>query len=62
MKQNKGGRPPLTEGDTPAKVNLTLPSRDYDRAHTIATKDRVTVPTVLRRAITKYLRDDDDEG
>jgi hypothetical protein len=58
MKHNgKGGRPALNAGDTPAKVNLTLPSKDYDQAHTIATRDRVSVPTVLRRAITQFLKE-----
>lgn len=62
MKHNKGGRPPLTAGDTPAKVNLTVPSQMYDRAHEVATRDRVSVPTVLRRAITRGLdRQEDDE-
>lgn len=63
MKHNKGGRPALTEGDTPAHVNLTVPSKDYDKAHSIAKRDGVSVPEVVRRGLVRYLSDaDQDDG
>jgi hypothetical protein len=63
--RRRTGRPPLTAGDTPATVNLTLPSADYDRAFGIAQRERSSVLTVLRRVIRRGLReelDDDRDG
>jgi hypothetical protein len=60
MKESRRpGRPALTEGDTPAHVNLTMPSKDYDRAHKIARRDGVSVPEVLRRGLARVLSEDD---
>ena len=52
------GRPPLTRGDIPAHVNLTVPSRDYDRADAIAKRDGISVPEVLRRGLARVLSDE----
>lgn len=54
------GRPPLTAGDAPAHVNLTVPSRDYDQAAAIARREGVSVPEVIRRGLQRYLGDDPD--
>lgn len=63
MPEPKRGRPPLTEGDTPAHVNLTVPSRDYDRAHEIAKREGMSVPEVFRRSLARFVADynSDDE-
>lgn len=57
------GRPPLTPGDTPAKVQVYVPSADYDRAHDRAQRLGLTVPELLRRGLRRELSDssDDDE-
>lgn len=52
------GRPPLVQGDIPARVHLTVPSKDYDRAHLIAKRDDVSVPEVIRRGLSRALADD----
>lgn len=52
------GRPPLTEGDTPARVHLTVPSSDYDRADQLAQREGVSVPELLRRGLKRVLADD----
>lgn len=63
MKPTKptGGRPPLTIGDTPAHVNLTVPSREYDRAHAIARREGVSIPEVFRRGLRKLAADADGD-
>lgn len=58
MKPRTPGRPPLTEGDTPARVHVTISSTDYDRAHSIATREGVSVPELVRRGLTRVLDDD----
>lgn len=53
------GRPPLTSGDTPARVHLTVPSPDYDRAYQRAQRDGVSVPELLRRGLARLLDDEE---
>jgi len=55
------GRPALVEGDTSTPVCVKVSTSDYDRASAKARQDGVTVPTVMRRALTRLLDDDDDE-
>lgn len=55
------GRPPLTDGEIPARVHLSLPQKTYDRLHTIARRDGVSTPEVIRRSLSKLLPDDDDD-
>jgi len=55
------GRPTLVAGDTTTPVNLRVPSTDYDRACQLAQRDRVSVSEVLRRGLTRVLRDDRDD-
>jgi hypothetical protein len=50
------GRPPLVPGDTPARVQVTLPSRVYDKADAIAKRDGVSIPEVLRRGLAHVIR------
>jgi hypothetical protein len=54
------GRPPIGEDGTPARVNLTVPAAEYDKAASIARRDGVSVPEVIRRGLHRYLSDDPD--
>jgi hypothetical protein len=55
------GRPPLDADEPSASVHLRLPPRTYDAAYQRAQRDQVSVPEVLRRALDRELRDDDQE-
>lgn len=58
--QRRPGRPALTDGDEPAHVNLTVPSQVYDKAASVARREGVSVPEVIRRGLTRYLDGDPD--
>jgi hypothetical protein len=51
------GRPPVDDENTPARVHVTLPSKDFDRADLIAKREGVSVPELLRRGLTRVLDD-----
>ena len=53
------GRPPLVEGDTTTPVTIRVPSKEYDRACERATRDRVNVPDIIRRGLSRVLDEDD---
>lgn len=63
MSEAKRGRPPLVEGDTPARIHVSVPSKDYDRAQAAAERRGVSVPELVRRSLTRTLSEepDDDE-
>lgn len=50
----------MTDGDEPAHVNLTVPSQVYDKAASVARREGVSVPEVIRRGLTRYLDGDPD--
>jgi hypothetical protein len=52
------GRPPLAPGENPARVQVTLPPREYDRADAIARRHGISIPEVLRRGL-RVVRDDE---
>lgn len=52
------GRPPLTPGDTPTRLHVTVPSADYDRAASIARRDDCSVAEVFRRGLRRLAADD----
>jgi hypothetical protein len=56
--QPTGGRPPKHDGD--ARINVRLSASTYDAAYQRSRRGRVSVPTVVRRALDRYLDDDDD--
>jgi hypothetical protein len=57
------GRKALAANGQPSTpVNVRLPPTDYDRTFTRAQRDGVSVPVVVRRALSKYLDDPDDDG
>ena len=51
------GRPSLEPGIASTELSLTLPEPDYVEARQIAHAEGVSVQDVLRRAITRFLRD-----
>ena len=53
------GRPPLTPGEQPARVHLSVPAADYDRAYQLAQREGISVPQLLRRGLSRELADDD---
>jgi hypothetical protein len=55
------GRPPLTIGDKPAKVQVYVPSADYDRAYELAQRQGISLPQLLRRGLRRELADDDTD-
>ena len=57
----KRGRPPLTPGETPIRVEVLVPVTQYDRAVTRAQRDGVSVSALLRRGLTREMADDGDD-
>jgi hypothetical protein len=57
----KRGRPPLTPGDTPARIEVLVPSTQYDRLYERAQRDGLSIPAIVRRGLTRELADRDDE-
>ena len=56
----KRGRPPLTPGETPTRVEILVPATQYDRACQRAQRDGVSVSALLRRGLTRELATDDE--
>jgi hypothetical protein len=54
------GRPPLVDGDTTTPVTVRFPTRDFDRACQQAARERVPLPELVRRGLTRVLTDDDE--
>lgn len=52
------GRPSVADGETPARVHVTLPPRDYDKMDEIAKRDGCSVPEVIRRGVARVLSDE----
>jgi hypothetical protein len=52
------GRQPLTAGDLPARLHVTIPSRDYDQAQALARRDGLSVAEVVRRGLQRALADE----
>lgn len=63
MIRNGRGKPrldttvPRTAPRSPA-VCVTLPAREYDSAYALARQKRVSLPQVLRVALTRFMRDE----
>lgn len=57
VERKKRGRPPL--GSTPsADVHFRMASEDYDQAFAIASRHRLSVNDIIRRAIKKLIHDE----
>lgn len=52
------GRPPLEHGEPSTALTVRLPNRVYDQACRKATHERVSLPEIVRRALTNLLEDD----
>jgi hypothetical protein len=53
------GRPALEPGTRSTPVNVRLPPAAYDATYQRSRATGESVPTVLRRALAKYLDDDE---
>lgn len=62
MPAPKRGRPPLTPGDPPARVQLLLAPDQYDKLWRLARREDVSVPELLRRGAQRVLADDDEDA
>lgn len=60
--KRRTGRPPLDRDDTTVKVTVSMPSRLYDRMDERAKRDRVNLPTAIRRALESATEDEDDDA
>lgn len=55
------GRKPIDDDNLPARVHVTLSSRDYEKAYERAQREGVSVPELARRGLARVLADNDDE-
>ena len=55
------GRPPLDDNDPSVAISLRVPSKQYDALYERASRERVTVPELIRRALARECRDDQDD-
>jgi hypothetical protein len=49
---NRPGRPPLDPTDRSVAVSLALPGRTFDRVCRLAAIERLSVPEIIRRALS----------
>ncbi len=52
---NRRGRPSVSPDEDSVGVNVKMPSSMYDRVYDRASRDRVTIPEAIRRAVTTDL-------
>jgi hypothetical protein len=55
------GRPPLVIGERSESLHVRLAATAYDRLCERATRDRVSVAAMARRAVERLLDDDEPE-
>jgi hypothetical protein len=56
------GRPPIAGvDDVPARLHVTLPSEQYDKAYARAQREGVSVPELARRGLARVLADNQDD-
>lgn len=61
--RRRGGRPALSHDGAPsAPVCVRLPPEQFDAAHARAVAERVGLPSLVRRAVARYLADPDADG
>lgn len=60
MSDKPRGRPPLVAGDIPARVHVTVPSKDFDKADEIAKREGISVPELVRRGLARVLSEDEE--
>jgi hypothetical protein len=54
--RRKCGRPPLTDGDTPARLRVAIPTAMYDALYERARQVRHrNISVVVREALSRYL-------
>lgn len=52
---NRRGRPRVCPNQPSTDVHLSLPEGMYDKAFALASRDRISVPEVIRRALDRLL-------
>lgn len=55
---HRRGRPSIDPDDGSCKVTITLPNRTYDSLHARATRERLTVPDLIRRELRRERQSD----
>jgi hypothetical protein len=55
----RAGRPPLVVGESSQPLTVRVPATAYDRLCERATRDRLSVPAMVRRALDRLLEDDE---
>jgi predicted HicB family RNase H-like nuclease len=60
MAEKKRGRPSVSPGETPAKVQVYVSPSDYDRAAEAARREGLSVPALMRDALRRRLDSDED--
>lgn len=53
--KKRRGRHALDAGDPSTGVCIKLPSKLYDAAYRVATREQISVPEVMRRALKRLL-------
>lgn len=59
--RRRPGRPSLKLGEASTGVNVRMPVSTFDKACALASRKRMNVPELLRRAFAQYARADRDE-
>jgi hypothetical protein len=55
------GRPRLDDNDRSVSASVKMPGKQFDAVCQRALRDRVSVPEVIRRALDRELRDEDEK-
>jgi hypothetical protein len=55
----KRGRPAIAEGEPSWPLTVRVSATDYDRTCERATRERIGVSELVRRALTRLLEDDE---
>lgn len=61
MARRAAGRPPLVAGERSAPLTVRLPETVSDRLYDRARRDRLSVPSLIRRAVDRLLEEEDDD-
>lgn len=60
MSERKRGRPPLAENQRSAAVLVKMEPKLYDHAYDLASKQRTTIPDVMRELLRRTQRNTPD--
>ncbi len=60
--RRRPGRPALDPDHASASINLTVSAKDYDAAYQRASRQRESVPELVRRALRRELARDERDS